>query len=57
MARSLHVNHDEKPGTSSLFTGFLILSVGWLALGALTGMPADAATDIDPGPSVAGPLD
>jgi hypothetical protein len=57
MARSLNVTQEEVAGTSPLFTGFLVLSVTWLALSAIAGFPADAASDIDPGPSVAQPLD
>ena len=44
MARSLTVNHDEKPATSALFTGFLVLAIGWLLLSTFTGAnEADAA--------------
>jgi hypothetical protein len=57
MARSLSVKHDEAPGTSPLFTGFLLLSTAWLTMSALAGIPADAASEIDPGPSIAQPLD
>lgn len=35
MARSLTVKHEEKAGTSGLFTFFLALSVGWMLLAAL----------------------
>ena len=52
MARSLVVKHEETPGTSRLFTTFLVLSCAWMLACALDGAPADAADDIDPGPSV-----
>lgn len=52
MAKSLVVKHDESPRTSGLFTAFLALSAGILLLGAAALASADAATDIDPGPSL-----
>jgi hypothetical protein len=42
MARSLTVQHDEKPSTSPLFNAFLLLAFGWMALTALTGMGGEA---------------
>ncbi|MBT3219475.1 MAG: hypothetical protein HN348_10320 [Proteobacteria bacterium] len=41
MARSLTVKHDEKPATSPLFTGFLLISIGWLMLSAFAGFAAE----------------
>jgi len=35
MARSLTVNHEEKPSTSYLLNFFLALAFGWLMLTAL----------------------
>ena len=52
MARSLVVKHDESPRTSGLLTSFLLLSTGFLLLGAAALASVDAADDIDPGPSV-----
>jgi hypothetical protein len=52
MARSLVVKHDEAPRTSGLFTALLILSAGFLLLGAAALASADAGDDIDPGPSL-----
>ena len=43
MARSLTVNHDEKPATNLLFTGFLLLAAAVLMLSALTGYATDSA--------------
>ncbi len=57
MASSDPLIHDEPARMSPLFTGFLLLSVGWLALGALTGFPVEASPDFDPGPSVLSVLD
>ena len=37
MARSLTVNHEEKPSTNPLLTGFILLAITWLALGAIIG--------------------
>lgn len=34
MARSLHVKHDEKLGTSPLLNAFLVLAIGWMVGGA-----------------------
>lgn len=42
MARSLTVNHQEKPGTNALFTGFLVFACLWLGLSAFAGF-ADAS--------------
>ncbi len=42
MARSLTVNHDEKPSTTPLFTAFLVLAIGWLAAATLFNSGADA---------------
>jgi hypothetical protein len=59
MARSLTIKHEETATTSPLFTGFLLLSVGWLLAGALTSGDAQAQSDasvIDPGPSVQAPV-
>jgi len=53
MARSLTIKHEEHARTSPLFTGFLLLSVAWLAATALTG-EANAEA-IDPGPSIDSP--
>lgn len=50
MAKSLVVKHEEGSRTSGLFTAFLLLSAGWLALGAVAGYAHDG--EIDPGPSV-----
>jgi hypothetical protein len=52
MARSLVVKHDESPRTSGLFTAFLLLSTGFLLLGAASLAAADVVEDIDPGPSL-----
>jgi len=53
MARSLTIKHEEHARTSPLFTGFLLLSMAWLAATAMTG---EANADvIDPGPSVQAP--
>ncbi len=50
MARSLTIQHEEHARTSPLFTGFLLLSVAWLAA---NGLSTEASADvIDPGPSV-----
>lgn len=35
MAKSLTVKHDERPATSGLLTGFLLLSIVWMALSTL----------------------
>ncbi|MBM4367675.1 MAG: hypothetical protein FJ102_15795 [Deltaproteobacteria bacterium] len=43
MARSLNVKHEEKLGTSPLLNFFLLLAVGWMAVGALVSSMADAA--------------
>ena len=51
MARSLVVKHDESPRTSGLFTTFLLLSTGFLLLGAAALASAEVG-DIDPGPSL-----
>ena len=45
MARSLTVKHDEKPATSPLFTGFLLISIGWLMLSAFAGFAAELGPD------------
>jgi hypothetical protein len=37
MAKSRSVHHEEAPAASPLLTAFLILSAGWMALGALLG--------------------
>lgn len=42
MARSLTVQHEEKPATSSLFTAFLLLAFGWMAVSAFFAMSGDA---------------
>lgn len=42
MARSLHVKHDEKLGTSPLLNAFLFLAVGWMVLGAWLSSSASA---------------
>lgn len=42
MARSLTVKHDEAPATSPLFTGFLVLAVGWMLMSTLAASTADA---------------
>ena len=47
MARSLHVKHEEKLGTSPLLNTFLVLAVGWMMIGAFLASAADAA----PGPA------
>ena len=52
MARSLVIKHEETPRTSGLFTTFLLLSCAWMLACAVGSAPADAAADIDPGPSV-----
>ena len=52
MARSLVVKHDESPRTSGLFTTFLLLSTGFLLLGAAALASSEAGADIDPGPSL-----
>ena len=52
MARSLVVKHDESPRTSGLFTTFLLLSTGFLLLGAAALAAAEPVGDIDPGPSL-----
>ncbi len=43
MARSNTVKHEEKLATSPLFNFFLLLAVGWMAVGALVAGMADAA--------------
>jgi len=48
MARSLHVKHEEKLGTSPLLNTFLVLAVGWMMIGALLASAADAAPAITP---------
>lgn len=35
MARSLTIQHDEKPATSTLLNAFLLLAFGWLAMTAI----------------------
>lgn len=35
MARSLTVKHEEKLGTSSLLNAFLLLTLAWMAAGAV----------------------
>lgn len=50
MARSLTVRHDEAPGTSTLFTGFLLLACACLLLSALTWPAAPEATP-EPAPA------
>lgn len=51
MARSLTIKHTEKPGTSGLFNGFLILAACWLGMAmlgsALSIGDADAAAEVD----------
>jgi hypothetical protein len=47
MARSLTVNHQEKPGTNALFTGFLVFACVWLGLAAFAGF-ADASAPPSP---------
>ncbi|MEL6343174.1 MAG: hypothetical protein AAFV53_08555 [Myxococcota bacterium] len=42
MARSLTINHTEKPATSPLFNAFILLALGWMALAAITSASADA---------------
>ncbi len=42
MARSLTVKHEEAPGTSPLFTAFLLLAFGWLAVSGLVAMADDS---------------
>ena len=37
MARTLTVKQEEKPTTSPLLTGFLLLAVVWMVLTALLG--------------------
>ncbi len=37
MARSLTVNHDEKPATNLLLNVFLLVAVGWLTAVAFSG--------------------
>jgi len=41
MARSLTVKHEEKPATSPLFTGFLLIAIAWMGLSAFTATAAD----------------
>ena len=41
MARSLTIKHEEKPATSPLFTGFLLIAIAWLGLSAFTATAAD----------------
>ena len=48
MARSLHVKHDEKLGTSPLLNTFLVLAVGWMMVGAFVANLADAAPLVSP---------
>ena len=48
MARSLHVKHEEKLGTSPLLNTFLVLAVGWMMIGAFLASAADAAPAITP---------
>lgn len=52
MARSLTVRHDEATGTSSLFTGFLLLAFACLLLSALT-WPAAPESAPEPAPPAA----
>jgi hypothetical protein len=41
MARSLTVNHDEKPATNVLLNMFLLVAVGWLTALAFTGWASE----------------
>jgi hypothetical protein len=41
MARSLTIIPEERATTSPLFTGFLLLAIGWLLAGALLTGSAD----------------
>ncbi len=43
MARSLTVKHEEVPSTSPLFTAFLVLAFGWLAVSGLVAVAHDGA--------------
>lgn len=54
MARSLTVNHEEKPGTSSLLNFFLVLALGWMGLAAVASSFAGASDDA---PEVAAPAE
>lgn len=47
MARSLVVKHEEKLGTSSLLNSFLLLALGWMAVGAVLASMANAAAPGD----------
>ena len=44
MARSMTVKHEEKLGTSPLFTAFLLLAFGWMAASAAFSATSDPAT-------------
>lgn len=45
MARSLTVKHDEQPATTPLFTAFLLLAAGVLALSGLSEAKPPAIDD------------
>ncbi len=49
MARSLTVKPEETVSTSPLFTGFLLLAIGWMLLAAFSnpGAPEGDATTAD----------
>ena len=44
MARSLTINHQEKPASSSLFNLFFALALVWMAFAAFTSPPASGET-------------
>ena len=46
MARSLTVKHEEKASTTPLFTFFLLLAFGWMAMTAFFSGPAEAVSEV-----------
>jgi hypothetical protein len=53
MARSLTVNHDEKPATSSLLNLFLLVAFGCLVLASIFGAaPAEGLEAVETTPAV-----
>lgn len=45
MARSLTVKPEDTASTSPLFTGFLLLAIGWMLLAAFTNPGTSEAED------------